>query len=110
MNDLLEFTIPGPFGTSYTVNPPDIPHIKELAEGGITTGPQLAMIGEGGEPEMVLPLSKAEEMGFGGGGGIHLTVNAGMGTDGHQVGNQIVSILKQWERTNGSIPLNVSST
>jgi len=32
-----------------------------------------------------------------------------MGTDGLAVGNQIISILKQWERTNGSIPLNVSS-
>jgi TP901 family phage tail tape measure protein len=109
LNDLLEFTIPGPFGTSFTVDPPDIPHIPKLAEGGITTGPQLAMIGEGNEPEMVLPLSKAGEMGFGGGGGINLTVNAGMGTDGLAVGNQIISILKQWERTNGSIPLNVSS-
>jgi hypothetical protein len=33
-----------------------------------------------------------------------------MGTDGHQVGNQIVSALKQWERTNGSLPLTVSAT
>ncbi len=39
-----------------------------LAEGGITTGPTTALIGEGGEPEMVLPLSKAEEMGFGNSG------------------------------------------
>jgi hypothetical protein len=32
-----------------------------------------------------------------------------MGTDGHQVGNQIVSALKQWERSNGSLPLTVSA-
>ena len=40
---------------------------------------------------------------------ITMTVNAGMGTDGHQVGTQIVSALQQWERNNGSLPLNVSA-
>jgi len=35
-----------------------IPRIPELAEGGIATGPTLAMIGEGNEAEAVLPLSK----------------------------------------------------
>lgn len=39
-----------------------------LAEGGIATRPTSAIIGEGGEPEMVLPLSKAKNMGFGDGG------------------------------------------
>lgn len=39
-----------------------------LATGGIVRSPTLAMIGEGGEPEAVVPLSKAEQMGFGGGG------------------------------------------
>lgn len=39
-----------------------------LAEGGIVTRPTLAMIGEGGEPEMVTPLSKAGDFGFGGSG------------------------------------------
>lgn len=32
--------------------------IPKLADGGIATGPVLAEIGEGGEPEVVLPLSK----------------------------------------------------
>ena len=43
----------------------------QLAEGGIvepSPGGTLATIGEGGESEMVVPLSKAESMGFGGGG------------------------------------------
>ena len=40
---------------------------KPLATGGIVTSPTLAMIGEGGEPEAVVPLSKAGDMGFGGG-------------------------------------------
>tara|TARA_R110002020_G_scaffold213539_2_gene420412 strand:+ start:1 stop:1017 length:1017 start_codon:yes stop_codon:yes gene_type:complete len=37
-----------------------------LAEGGIVTEPTNALIGEGGEPEAVVPLSKSENMGFGG--------------------------------------------
>ena len=37
-----------------------------LAEGGIVTEPTQALIGEGGEPEAVVPLSKAKDLGFGG--------------------------------------------
>jgi phage-related minor tail protein len=44
---------------SLTLHTPDIPY---LAQGGITTGPTLAMIGEGREREVVLPLSKLEQM------------------------------------------------
>lgn len=36
----------------------NIPSIPQLAVGGIAMGPTLAEIGEGGEPEAVLPLSK----------------------------------------------------
>ena len=79
--------------------------VPGLATGGIVTSPTLALIGEAG-PEAVVPLDR-----FHGGGGstFNITVNAGMGTDGRQVGNQIVSALKQWERTNGSLPLTVSA-
>lgn len=42
-------------GQSFGFNLPQIPM---LAKGGITTGPTLAMIGEGAEQEAVLPLSK----------------------------------------------------
>jgi len=42
-----------------TLHTPDIPY---LAEGGITTGPTFAMIGEGAEQEAVLPLSKLESL------------------------------------------------
>lgn len=38
-----------------------------LADGGIVTKPTVAMIGEGGEPEAVIPLSKLAGMGAGGG-------------------------------------------
>lgn len=47
----------------------NLPEIPMLAKGGIVNKPTMSMIGEGGEPEMVLPLSKAKQMGFGGGGG-----------------------------------------
>lgn len=51
------------------------------ASGGIVLGPQVRMVGEGGEPEAIVPLSKAKEMGFGGGGPVNVTtvvnVNSG---------------------------------
>jgi hypothetical protein len=42
-----------------TLGTPNIPY---LASGGITTGPTMAMIGEGRENEAVLPLSKLDGM------------------------------------------------
>ncbi|MFJ3705024.1 MULTISPECIES: phage tail tape measure protein [unclassified Streptomyces] len=44
---------------SLTLSTPNIPY---LADGGITTGPTLAMIGEGREDEAVLPLSRLEQL------------------------------------------------
>ncbi|MFF0426914.1 phage tail tape measure protein [Streptomyces sp. NPDC004520] len=41
---------------------PYIPYVPYLAEGGVTTGPTLAMIGEGSEQEAVLPLSKLDAL------------------------------------------------
>ena len=53
-----------------------IPTIPTLATGGIATGPTLAEIGEGGEPEAVVPLSKLSNMLNGGvGGGITYSPN-----------------------------------
>jgi SLT domain-containing protein len=79
--------------------------VPGLATGGIVTSPTLALIGEAG-PEAVIPLDRLHG---GGGSTFNITVNAGLGTDGRQVGTQIVSALKQWERTNGSLPLSVSA-
>ena len=47
----------------------NIPTIPTLATGGIATGPTLAEIGEGGEPEAVVPLTKLSNMLNGGAGG-----------------------------------------
>lgn len=47
--------VPGVGGKTLGFN---IPTIPQLAEGGVATSPTLAEIGEGGEPEAVMPLSK----------------------------------------------------
>ena len=99
--------VPGVGGKGF--GPVDlIPDVPYLAQGGIINSPTLSVIGEGREPEAIIPLSRAGEFGFGG-GGITINVQAGIGTDGLAVGNQIVSVLKQWERANGSLPLSVSA-
>ena len=51
-----------------------IPKIPQLAEGGIATRSTIANIGEGGEPEAVLPLSKLSSM-LGGTSGGNITVS-----------------------------------
>lgn len=47
--------VPGLGGETFGFH---IPTIPQLAEGGVATSPTLAEIGEGGEPEAVMPLSK----------------------------------------------------
>lgn len=70
INDKFSFTIPAGVpkygGKHVGLN---IPTIPTLATGGIATGPTLAEIGEGGEPEAVVPLSKLSNMLNGGAGG-----------------------------------------
>lgn len=51
--------VPGVGGTTLGFS---IPTIPQLAEGGIATSPTLAEIGEGGELEAVMPLSKLAAM------------------------------------------------
>jgi hypothetical protein len=99
INDLLEFDI-SILGKKFTINPPDIPPIPALAEGGIVTSPTLALIGEGNGPEAVIPLSKLSSMGFGGGGG-GITVNVNGGDP-----NSIVRALQQYVRQSGPVPVN----
>jgi hypothetical protein len=84
------------------VNFGEIPPVKlnRLAEGGIVTSPQIAMIGEGGEPEAIIPLSKAASMGFGGGGGptINITVTSADP-------NAVVAALQRYVRMSGPVPV-----
>lgn len=96
INDLLEFDI-SILGKTFTVNPPDIPPIPALADGGIVTGPTLALIGEAG-PEAVIPLSKMGKMG----GGTNITVNVNGGDP-----NSIVRALQQYVRNSGPLPVSI---
>jgi hypothetical protein len=70
-----------------------------LAEGGVVTRPTLALIGEKGA-EAVIPLNKAGGMG---GAVYNITVNAGIGTSGQEVGKQIVEAIKKFERSSGPV-------
>lgn len=74
LNSLGSFTVPdwvpGVGGKSMGIN---IPQIPMLASGGIATGPSLAMVGEGREPEAILPLSRLG--GMMGAGGHSISVN-----------------------------------
>ena len=87
------------------------------AMGGPVTADQAYVVGERG-PEVFVPdiagtivpnhavMSPAR--GGIGGGNINLTVNAGMGTDGAEVGRQIVDALRQYQRRNGPVPIAVA--
>lgn len=73
---------------------PQIPNVPMLAQGGIVTRPTLAMIGEGGEPEAVIPLSKLGALG----GGITININGGnyLSEDaGLMLGDQIIEVLRR---------------
>jgi ElaB/YqjD/DUF883 family membrane-anchored ribosome-binding protein len=74
--------------------------VPMMAQGGIVNRPTLAMIGEKG-PEAVIPLNKAG--GIGGGAVYNITVNAGIGTNGQEVGKQIVEAIKKFERSSGPV-------
>jgi hypothetical protein len=73
--------------------------VPKLANGGIVNKPTLAMIGEAG-PEAVIPLSSRNS---GTGATINVTVNAGMGANGTNIGRDIVDAIKKYERTSGPV-------
>ena len=77
----------------------DVPDIPMLAEGGIVTGPTLAMIGERG-PEAVIPLNRAGGMGM---GGANITVNVSSADP-----NAVVAALQQYIRDRGALPISVN--
>jgi len=77
----------------------DVPDIPMLAQGGIVTGPTLAMIGERGA-EAVIPLSKMGGMG----GGSNITVNVTSANP-----DDVVAALQRWVRNNGSLALSTTA-
>jgi len=75
--------------------------IPRMADGGIVTGPTLAMIGEAG-PEAVIPLGK------GMGGGITVNVNGGFSTSA-EIGQAVVNALRAFNRAAGPASIATSS-
>jgi len=57
MNNMLSVKLPGVVEIGVA-----IPQIPRLAEGGVVSSPTLAMIGEGREPEAVMPLSTLPQL------------------------------------------------
>ena len=74
--------------------------IIPFADGGIVNQPTIGLVGEAG-PEAIIPLSGSKSAGFGG-GTVNVTVNAGIGTDGVQVGRQIVQVLNEYAAAGGA--------
>lgn len=101
----LQFKIPkidmGPlhFG-GQTIGVPDIPR---LAQGGIITGPTLALLGDNASRrEAIVPLERADQLGFGGGGNTYsITVNAPLANP-RDVGRQVVEAIAAYERQVGA--------
>jgi len=88
--------VPGLGGRGFSV-----PNIPYLAEGGIVTGPTLAMIGENG-PEAVIPLN-GNNGGMGGGVTINITGGISSAAD---IGRSVVDALTQYTQVYG--PLNLA--
>jgi len=86
--------IPGFGGQGFSV-----PKIPMLAEGGIVTGPTLALIGEAG-PEAVIPLNRMNS-----GGGITVNVTGGLSTS-VEIGQAVVNAIRAYNRSAG--PANIA--
>jgi hypothetical protein len=82
------------------VNFGEIPNVKlpRLAEGGITTGPTIAMIGEKG-PEAIIPLDRLGNMG---GNTVNITVTSADP-------NAVVAALQKWVRQNGALAVTTNT-
>jgi hypothetical protein len=74
--------------------------IENFANGGVVmprVGGTIARIGEAGQPEAVIPLSRWKDM-AGGGSTYNITIIGG----GANLGKTVVDAIKGYERTNGS--------
>jgi hypothetical protein len=89
-------------GLGRLINP--LGNIPGLAEGGIVTRPTLAMIGEGGQSEAVIPLDKLGKMG---GGNITINVTGGLATSA-EIGESVVNALRAYSRSAGPLQLQVA--
>lgn len=88
--------VPGLGGSGFSV-----PKIPLLAEGGIVTGPTLAMIGERG-PEAVIPLDRMRS-----GGGVTVNVNGGLATSA-EIGEAVVNAIRAYTRSAGPAQIQIA--
>ena len=88
--------VPGIGGKGFS-----FPKIPMLAQGGIISQATLAIVGESG-PEAVIPLDRMGDFGMGG-GGMNITVNAGLVSSPEQVGQQIIEAIQKAQRRSGPV-------
>jgi hypothetical protein len=94
-------------GAGQTVGVIEASGITRSANGGSMRRGDVHLVGERG-PELfqasssgrIIPNDRTTNS-IGGGSGINVVVNAGIGTDGSQVGRLVVDELKKYERRNG---------
>lgn len=94
--------VPGFGGKHWGINVPQVPY---LADGGVTTGPAMAMIGEGRYQEAVLPLSASTfaQIGAGvaanlpgsGGGDTYIEITIQGQNDPERMAEQLVRLLRK---------------
>jgi hypothetical protein len=87
-------------GQAWRPQPGQSANPTAMAEGGIVTSPTLALIGEGGESEAVIPLSKLAQMGYGG-SGVNITVQTGVG-DPVAIGREVAKVMDAYSRRSGT--------
>jgi hypothetical protein len=83
---------------------PAFAKIPRMAEGGIvmpSRGGSIVNVAEAGQPEAIIPLDRLGKMGSSGGNTYNISVSA-MNADA-RVGELIVSAIKKYERTSGSV-------
>jgi hypothetical protein len=101
----LSFTVPSwvPLIGGKGFDVPDIPMLAQRRRHRDIRR-QLAVIGEAG-PEAVIPLSKIEPSVWclGGGGGMTITVNAGLVSTPDQIGQQIIEAILKAQRRSGQV-------
>ena len=78
-------------------------NIPGFANGGIVTGPTLAMVGEKG-PEAIIPLSQLGNMG---GGGVTVNVTGGLATSA-EIGQAVVNAIRAYNRSAGPAQIQVA--
>ncbi len=75
--------------------------IRMMADGGIVTGPTIAMIGEAG-PEAVIPLDRMKNS-----GGITVNVTGGLATSA-EIGKAVVNAIRAYNRSAGPANIQVA--